>query len=66
MANYKFVKEGIHHKVERLEFPKFTAYVDLSKPIPIFEKLEFSDVCSADEILQAINEACEFIKEIPT
>lgn len=64
VANHLFVKEGFLHKIERLEYPKFTAYIDLSKPIPMLKNLVFEDMCSANEMFQAIHEADEFIKEI--
>jgi hypothetical protein len=65
MANYKFVKEGFLHIIERLEYPKFTAQIDLSKSIPMLENIMFEDLCSGTEMLQAINEAYEFIEGIP-
>jgi len=64
MAIHNFVKVGFLHKIERLEYPRFTALIDLTKAIPVFENLEFQDMCSATETLQAINEASEFIEEI--
>lgn len=63
-GTFSYIREGEFYTIQKNTFPCLKATFDYNEPLPKLIRIEFSDICDANDIAKALSELDAYMKVI--